>query len=148
MKTRTVRGLTILAATGAAALAAPALSGAVPIDVQPIPIGCPAGIGPVDTETVVDEEDVATDEIEYEIEQDGSGGGQVAWLNLSTLQQGTDAFPGPVDEEEPAVVVETGEGLVVSAVWGTHENADGESCFLLPGFDLSDVPATPRPATE
>jgi hypothetical protein len=148
MKTRTVRGMTILAATGAAAFAAPSLASAEPIDFQPIPIGCPAGVGPVDTETVLDEEDIATDEIEYEIEQDGSGGGRIGWLNLSTLEQGTDMFPGPVDDEEPATVVRTGEGLVVSTVWGGHENAAGEACFLLPGIDLTDIPAAPPSAAE
>lgn len=140
MKSRTVRGITVLAAAGAAAFAAPALASADPIDFQPIPVGCPAGIGPVDTETTVAEEDAEPGSIEYEIEQEGSGGGRIGWVNLRTLQLGTGALPGPLEGEEPAVVLETGEGLVVSAVWGAHENSDGQGCFLLPGVDLTDVP--------
>ncbi|MBS9372952.1 hypothetical protein [Rhodococcus sp. B50] len=145
MKTRTVRGITVLAAAGATAFAAPALASADPIDFQPIPVGCPAGIGLADTETVVDDEDASTGQIEYEIEQEGSGGGQIGWVNLGTLQLGTDALPGPVKDDEPAKVVDTGAGLVVSAVWGAHQNAGGQGCFLLPGIDLTDVPSAPAP---
>ena len=143
MNTRTVRGITVLAAAGATAFAVPALANAEPIDVQPIPIGCPAGVGTADTETTVDENDVAPGTIEFEIEQDGSGGGQVGWVNLSTLQLGTDVLPAPKADDEPSVALQTGEGLVVSAVWGAHRNAGGQDCFLLPGVDLSDVPAVP-----
>ncbi|QXF80771.1 hypothetical protein SAMN04490240_3583 [Rhodococcus pyridinivorans] len=140
MKTRTVRGITVLAAAGATAFAAPALASAEPIDFQPIPIGCPAGIGVVDTETALAEEDAEPGQIEYEIEQEGSGGGQISWVNLRTLRLGGGVLPDAIDEEEPAVALQTGDGLVVSAVWGAHQNAGGEGCFLLPGVDLTNVP--------
>lgn len=141
MKTRTVRRITVLAAAGATAFAAPALATAEPIDIQPIPIGCPAGIGSVETETVLSDDDAAVGQIEYEIEEEGSSGGQIAWINLAALDFGTGAFDVAEEGEEPAAVLETGAGLVASAVWGAHENSAGESCFLLPGLDLTDVPA-------
>lgn len=145
MKTRTVRGITVLAAAGATAFAAPALASAEPIDFQPIPIGCPAGIGVVDTETALAEEDAAPGQIEYEIEQEGSGGGQISWVNLRTLQLGGGVLPEVAEGEEPAAALQTGEGLVVSAVWGAHQNAEGQGCFLLPGVDLTNVPSAPAP---
>ncbi|MEU5843151.1 hypothetical protein [Rhodococcus sp. NPDC047139] len=149
MRTRTVRSITVLAAAGATAFAAPALASAEPIDLQPTPIGCPAGIGPVDTETAPDEADLPEGGIEYEIEQDGSGGGQINWVNLSTLQLGDGVLPPAEEGEEPAIALETGEGLVVSAVWGAHENAGGQGCFLLPGLDLTNVPAAaPAPTPD
>ncbi|AYA25867.1 hypothetical protein SAMN02745947_03273 [Rhodococcus rhodochrous J3] len=145
MKTRTVRGITVLAAAGATAFAAPALASAEPIDFQPIPIGCPAGVGVVDTETAVAEEDAAPAGIEYEIEQEGSGGGQINWVNLRTLQLGGGVLPDAAEGDEPAIALQTGDGLVVSAVWGAHQNSDGQGCFLLPGVDLTNVPAAPAP---
>lgn len=148
MKTRTVRSITVLAAAGATAFAAPALASAEPIDFQPIPIGCPAGVGLADTETLFDDDDPSIGQIEYEIEQEGAGGGQIGWVNLGALQFGTDALPEPADGEEPAQVVNTGAGLVVSAIWGGHQNAGGQSCFLLPGVDITDVPAVPDPSGD
>ncbi|MGV5047372.1 hypothetical protein [Rhodococcus pyridinivorans] len=145
MKTRTVRGITVLAAAGATAFAAPALASAEPIDFQPIPIGCPAGIGVVDTETALAEEDAEPGQIEYEIEQEGSGGGQISWVNLRTLQLGGGVLPEVAEGEEPAAALQTGEGLVVSAVWGAHQNAEGQGCFLLPGVDLTNVPPAAAP---
>jgi len=144
MKTRTVRSITVLAAAGATAFAAPALASAEPIDIQPTPIGCPAGIGSADTETLTQENDLEVGQIEFEIEDEGAGLGQVNWLNLQTMTSGAavlpDTDPEADDLEEPAVVLRTGEGLVVSVVWGDHRNSDGETCFLLPGVDITQVP--------
>ncbi|AXY49240.1 hypothetical protein [Rhodococcus ruber] len=47
----------------------------------------------------------------------------------------------------PIALAETEPGPVVSAVYGMHTNTEGQTCLLLPGLDLTQVPAAPPPQT-
>lgn len=147
--TRTVRSITVLAATGAAVFAAPAFANASPIDFQPTPLGCPGGIGVAHTVTETEDDDAVDDsQLQHTIEQDGSNGGQINWVNLSTMQTGAGALAAADGEGKPAALLDTGAGTVASVVWGAHTNGLGENCFLLPGVDVSNVPADDDPIED
>ncbi|QNG20801.1 hypothetical protein G4H71_09775 [Rhodococcus triatomae] len=131
----------VCALGGAAALVGSATVTAAPIDFQPIPLECEAGLASVLSVTHDEEAAVGGDEVLYVVSEPGGGGAWVTWLNLDTGVWSNETL---VSTQElwgaPAALSSPQAGTVVAAVWGPHENAAGEQCFLLPGVDIAQVP--------
>lgn len=146
---RTVhRSAAVAALAISAAALAPALATAAPFDNQPAPVGCANGMGGVVAITNGEQSTVPAGQQLYAIGEDkGGAGANVNWLNLNTLSLGGAALvPGPYGTGTvPHATGNTGPGRVVSVISGSYTNSKGQSCFLIPGFDISDVPA-PAPA--
>ena len=84
----------------------------------------------------------------YAINEDkGGAGANVNWLNLNTLSLGgAPLVPGAYGNNTlPQAQGNTGAGRVVSVISGSYTNSKGQNCFLIPGFDIADVPAAPAP---
>lgn len=138
---RAVRATAVVAMGGAAAFAGTGTAAAAPIDFQPIPVLCPAGIAEAQSLTHDENDAVEGDELFYAINENSVGGATVSWINVNTgatgnttLESNPDVFGAPTGLTEPEA------GTVLSAIWGMHENAAGEQCFLLPGIDIAQVP--------
>ncbi|MGN5239531.1 hypothetical protein [Rhodococcus sp. SJ-3] len=138
---RAVRAAAVVAVGGAAAFAGAGTGAAAPIDFQPIPVLCPAGIAETQSLTHTENDAVEGDEVLYVVNQQSVGGGTVSWINVNTGVTGT----ATLESTEglwgaPAALTEPEAGTVLAAIWGMHENEAGEQCFLLPGVDIAQVP--------
>lgn len=138
---RAVRAAAVVAMGGAAVFAGSGTGAAAPIDFQPIPVLCPAGIAETQSLTHTENDAVEGDEVLYVVNQQSVGGGTVSWINVNTGVTGaatlesTEGLWGA-----PAALTEPEAGTVLAAIWGMHENEAGEQCFLLPGIDIAQVP--------
>ncbi|MGW0041851.1 hypothetical protein [Rhodococcus sp. NPDC003348] len=140
----TFRVATAAALTGAAALAAPALASAAPIDIQPTPLFCAGGIAPVQSLTHQEQAAIEPDDLLFVVNEAGRSGPDVNWININTGETGAaELTPSEGDAKFPAALVEPEGGVAVSAVWGNYQNATGENCFLLPGIDISQLAGEP-----
>ncbi|MEE2033130.1 hypothetical protein [Rhodococcus chondri] len=138
---RALRAAAVVAMGGAAAFAGAGTATAAPIDIQPTPLMCPAGIAEAQSLTHTENEAVDGDELFYAINQRSVGGATVSWINVNTGAAGNatlESNPGVFGV--PTALTEPEAGTVLSAIWGMHENEAGEQCFLLPGIDLAQVP--------
>lgn len=141
---RTIRIAAAVAVGGAAAVVGAGSAAAEPIDIQPTPLLCSAGIPDVQSVTHDEQEAVEAEEILYVVNEAGGGGATVSWINVNTGVSGSATFEGAADWHNiPVAHAEPEAGTVLSAVWGLHENAAGEQCFLLPGIDIAQVPGEP-----
>lgn len=150
---RVVRGVVAAAVGIGVPLVLPAWAAAAPIDLQPTPLLCSAGLGDVESQVATDNPALKDGQVFYFIRDADGTGAQVAHLNLATGATGTQAFVNaPADTPWigalPIALAEAGAGPVVSAVYGMHTNTEGQMCLLLPGLDLAQVPAATAPATE
>ncbi|WP_068165741.1 hypothetical protein [Rhodococcus phenolicus] len=143
-KSRTALRAAVAAAfAGAATVAAAGAATAEPIDIQPTPLLCAGGIAPVESITYDEQEAVEAEELLYVVGEEGGNGATVNWFNLANGTSGAATLAPGESSDVPVALVEPEAGTVVSAVWGMHENAAGENCFLLPGIDIAEVPAEP-----
>ncbi|NLV79064.1 MAG: hypothetical protein GXY65_06900 [Rhodococcus sp.] len=145
---RTLRILSAAALGGAAAFAGSGLASAEPIDIQPTTLACGSGIGEVFSQTTAENPVVEDGQIFYYIMDKGATGAQLAYVNLATGQVGVSPFAlAPADTpwigDLPVNLVQTTPGTVVSAVFGLVQNTEGETCVVLPGIDVTDLPAAP-----
>ena len=106
---------------------------------------CPAGIGAAESQVATDNATLDPEHVFYFLRDANGKGAQVAYLNLATGVTGSQAFTNaPADTPWigtlPIALADTGAGPVVSAIYGMHTNTAGESCFLLPGIDIAQVP--------
>ncbi|WP_278315307.1 hypothetical protein [Lolliginicoccus levis] len=139
-----------LALTGATIVAVAAAQGATakPFDTPPTPALCASGLAVPQTFVEDAANSLPPGTITYVINEQGGPGAMVAWVNVDSVQTGQVRFgtaelePTPIGDDAlaPIAVVETGEGTVLSAMLGAYENAQGETCILLPGFTSDDVP--------
>lgn len=138
------RAVAAAALGGAAALLAPAAASAAPIDVQPTALLCPGGIAPVQSLSHADNAALEPDDLAFVVGEAGKAGPDVNWINVTTGETGaTRMTPSEGDAAYPAALVEPEGGIVVSAVWGNYQNAEGENCFLLPGIDVTELAGEP-----
>lgn len=152
-KTRSVVRVAVVTVGATAGLAGAGLAAAAPIEIQPTPMLCPGGIGAAESQVAIDNAILDPEQVFYFLRDANGTGAQVAYLNLTTGITGSQAFTNaPADtpwiSTLPIALAETGAGPVVSAVYGMHTNTAGESCFLLPGLDLSQVPPIENPETD
>ncbi|MBD8507863.1 hypothetical protein HT102_15345 [Hoyosella sp. G463] len=142
-----------LALAGAALVAVAAAQGAAakPFDTPPSPVLCASGVAVPQTFVQGGANSLPPGSVTYVINEQGGSGAMVAWVNLDSIETGQLRFgtaplePTPIGDEAtaPIALVETGEGTVLSAMAGVYENAQGETCILLPGFTSDDVPGAP-----
>ncbi|MFD6675457.1 hypothetical protein ACFWDA_13945 [Rhodococcus zopfii] len=142
--TTALRATIAVAFAGAATVAASGVATASPIDLQPTPLLCAAGIAPLQSVTHTEQEAVEAEELLYVVNQQGGAGGTINWFNLTNGSSGNASFsPAEGWHNIPVALVEPEAGTVVSVVWGPYKNAADENCFLLPGLDLAEVPGEP-----
>ncbi|AOD22565.1 MULTISPECIES: hypothetical protein [Rhodococcus] len=138
---RALRAAAVVAMGGAAAFAGAGTATAAPIDIQPTPLLCPAGIAETQSLTYTENKAVEGDELFYAINQKSVGGATVSWINVNTGATGNATLESnPAVFGVPTALTEPEAGTVLSAIWGMHENEAGEQCFLLPGIDIAQVP--------
>ncbi|QSE87886.1 hypothetical protein JWS13_04530 (plasmid) [Rhodococcus pseudokoreensis] len=148
-----VRAVVVVTVGAAAGFAATGLGVAAPIDIQPTPMLCPAGIGAAESQVATDNATLGGEQVFYFLRDPNGKGAHVAYLNLATGVAGSQAFANapagtPWIGTLPIALAETGAGPVVSAVYGMHTNTAGEACILLPGLDLSQVPPLENPEND
>ncbi|NGP06674.1 hypothetical protein G6038_14530 [Rhodococcus sp. 14C212] len=143
-----VRTAAVVALGAAGSLAAPGLASASPIDVPPTPLLC-SYVAPIHSVTETDSDALEEGQLFFAVGEQKAQNGQVNWINTATWQSGGASLTAtPQSGDVPIALLNTGPGTVVSAVWGPHQNAKGENCFLLPGIDLSQVPGDDDPGDE
>ena len=115
----------------------------------PTVLMCGSGLGAsgFEAETRSGSEEVAPGEVAYELDDGAGAGAQVGWVNTDSWRLGAVTLTPQGDDGEPQATAATGPGTVFAAVYGTHTNAQGEQCLVLPGVNTDiTVPAAPAPA--